>query len=58
MIKVVEILIKGIAIQLNGHNFFNGRIRYPKGLLEAFQDTLTVLVGILRIIYQDRTTTE
>lgn len=58
VIKVVEILIKGIAIQLNGHNFFNGRIRYPKGFLEALQDALTVLVGVLDTIYQNITTEE
>lgn len=58
MIEVVEILIKGIAIQLNGYNFFNGRIRYPKGFLETFQDALTVLMWVLTITDQSRMTKE
>ena len=58
MIKVVEVLIKGIAIQLSGYDFFNGRIRYSKGFLETFQDTLTILMGILHAIRQNRATKE
>jgi len=46
MIRVVKILIKGIAIQLNDNNF-DGRIRYPNGFLETFQDALTVLMWVL-----------
>lgn len=46
-IKVVKIMVEGIAVKLNRHNFFNRRICDTKWFLQTLKNTLAILVRIL-----------
>lgn len=47
MIKVVQILVQGIAIQLDCDDVFRGRISNAEGLLKALKYACAILVWIL-----------
>ena len=49
-VEVIEILIEGIAIELDGNNLLCCRVRDPEGFLEAFQYALAVLQRILVVL--------
>lgn len=46
-VKIEDILVKGIAVELDGHNLLGRRISNAQRLLEAFQDSLAILMGVL-----------
>lgn len=46
-VKVIEILIQGIAVELDSNNLFNRRIGNTERFLETFQNTFTILMGEL-----------
>jgi hypothetical protein len=47
MVKVVEILIKRVTVQLNCHNLLDSRVGYSKRFLETFEDPLAIPMRVL-----------
>lgn len=55
-VEIIQIMIQCIAVQLYSDNLLNCSSSYPKRLLQALQNPLAVLVGILYKFHQRRET--
>lgn len=48
MVEVVQILVECVTVQLDGHDLFGHSVRDTESLLEALENTFTILMRILR----------
>ena len=47
-IEVVEVLVERVAVELDGDDLLGGRVCNTQCLLETFEYTLAILVGVLK----------
>ena len=47
-VKVIQIVIESITIELYSDDFLNRRVGYAQGLLKALENALAVLMGVLQ----------